>query len=85
MDAEIPPVAGEQSLRFKLRPAVRVLVLYSVVGLTSVANSPSMCTRDDHIGEPEQFIVLLGQITAKNFLCVRKTFISDNLNQIEIR
>ena len=60
MDAEIPPVAGEQSLRFKLRPAVRVLVLYSVVGLTSVANSPFMCTRDDHVGEPEQFNVLLG-------------------------
>ena len=25
MDAKIPPVAGELSLRFKLRPAVRVL------------------------------------------------------------
>ena len=44
MDAEIPPDAGEQCLRFKLRPAVRVLALYSVVGITAVANSSFMCT-----------------------------------------
>ena len=44
MDAEIPPDAGEQSLRLKLRPAVRVLACYSVVGVTSVANSSFMCT-----------------------------------------
>lgn len=59
MDAEIPPDAGEQCLRFKLRPAVRVLALYSVVGVTAVANSSFMCTRNDHVGEPEPFIVLL--------------------------
>lgn len=31
MDAEIPPDAREQCLRFKLRPDVRVLASYSVV------------------------------------------------------
>lgn len=60
MDAEIPPDAREQCLHFKLRPAVRVLAQYSVVGITSVANSPSMCTRNDHVGDPEPFSVLLG-------------------------
>ena len=59
MDAEIPPDAGEQCLRFKLRPAVRVLALYSVVGVTAVANSSFLCTRNDHVGEPEQFKALL--------------------------
>lgn len=60
MDAEIPPDAGEQCLRFKLRPAVRVLAQYSVVGVTAVANSSFLCTRSDHVGEPEPFIVVLG-------------------------
>ena len=60
MDAEIPPDAGEQCLRFKLRPAVRALAQYSVVGITSVANSSSMCTRNDHVGDPVPFNVLLG-------------------------
>lgn len=59
MDAEIPPDAREQGLRFKLRPAVRVLAQYSVVGITSVANSSFLCTRSDHVGEPEQFRALL--------------------------
>lgn len=59
MDAEIPPDAREQCLRFKLRPAVRVLAQYSVVGITSVANSSFLCTRSDHVGEPEQFRALL--------------------------
>lgn len=59
MDAEIPPDAGEQCLRLKLRPAVRVLALYSVVGVTAVANSSSLCTRNDHVGDPEPFNVLL--------------------------
>ena len=62
MDAEIPPDAGEQCLRLKLRPAVRVLALYSVVGVTAVANSSSMCTRNDHVGDPEPFNVLLGTV-----------------------
>ena len=60
MDAEIPPDAGEQCLRLKLRPAVRVLAWYSVVGITAVANSSSMCTRNNHVGDPEPFNVLLG-------------------------
>ena len=59
MDAEIPPDAGEQCLRLKLRPAVRVLVSYSVVSVTDVANSSSLCTRNDHVGDPEPFNVLL--------------------------
>ena len=59
MDAEIPPDAGEQSLRFRLRPAVRVLVSYSVVSITAVANRSFLCTRTDHIGEPEQFCAML--------------------------
>ncbi len=53
MDAEIPPDAGEQCLRLKLRPAVRVLAQYSVSSVTSVANSSFLCTRSDHVGEPE--------------------------------
>ena len=44
MDAEIPPDAREQCLRFKLRPAVRVLAQYSIVGVTAVANSSFLCT-----------------------------------------
>ena len=63
MDAEIPPDAGEQCLRFKLRPAVRVLALYSVVGVTAVANSSFLCTRNDHVGELEQFNVMLRTLT----------------------
>ena len=55
MDAKIPPVAGELSLLFKLRPAVRVLASYSVVSVTAVANRSFLCTRTDHIGELEQF------------------------------
>lgn len=60
MDAEIPPDAGEQDLRFKLRPAVRVLALYSVVGVTVVANSSSLCTWNDHVDDPEPFNVVFG-------------------------
>lgn len=59
MDAEIPPDARERCLRFKLRPAVRVLAQYSIVGVTAVANSSFLCTRSDHIGEPEQFWAML--------------------------
>ena len=59
MDAKIPPVAGELSLRFRLRPAVRVLAFYSVVSVTAVANRSFLCTRTDHIGEPEQFWAML--------------------------
>ena len=59
MDAEIPPDARERCLRFKLRPAVRVLAQYSVFGITAVANSSFLCTRSDHIGEPEQFWAML--------------------------
>lgn len=66
MDAEIPPDAREQCLRFKLRPAVRVLAQYSVVGVTAVANSSFLCTRSDHVGGPESFNVLLrtNQVTS---------------------
>lgn len=60
MDAEIPPDAGEHSLRFRLRPAVRVLAWYSVVGVTAVANGSFLCTRNDHVGDPEPFNVLPG-------------------------
>ena len=62
MDAKIPPVAGELSLRFKLRPAVRVLASYSVVSVTAVANRSFLCTRTDHIGEPGRFNVMSGTI-----------------------
>jgi hypothetical protein len=68
MDAEIPPDAGEQCLRLKLRPAVRVLALYSVVGVTAVANSSSLCTRNDHIGEPEQFNVFIWTVESEKNL-----------------
>ena len=51
LDAEIPPDAREQCLRFKLRPAVRMLVLYSIVDVTSVANSSLMCTWSDHVSD----------------------------------
>ena len=60
MDAEIPPDAREQCLRFKLRPAVRVLALYSVVGITAVANSSFLCTRNDHFGDLGRFNVVPG-------------------------
>ena len=60
MDAEIPPDAGEQCLRFRLRPAVRIAGFYSVVGVTAVANSSFLCTRSDHVGDPEPFNVVLG-------------------------
>ena len=66
MDAKIPPVAGERCLRFKLRPAVRVLVSYSVVSITAVANSSFLCTRNDHVGELEQFNALLRASTLIN-------------------
>ena len=59
MDAEIPPDARERCLRFKLRPAVRVLAQYSIVGVTAVANSSFLCTRSDHVGEPERFWAML--------------------------
>ena len=62
MDAEIPPDAGEQCLRLKLRPAVRVLAWYSVVDVTAVANSSSLCTRNDHVGDPEPFRAVLGAV-----------------------
>ena len=60
MDAEIPPDARERCLRFRLRPAVRVLALYSVVSVTAVANRSFLCTRTDHVGEPGQFNVVSG-------------------------
>mgnify|MGYP000884729927 CR=1 FL=1 len=60
MDAEIPPDAGELCLRLKSRPAVRVLACYSVDGVASVANSPYLCTRDDHFSVPEPFNAMLG-------------------------
>jgi hypothetical protein len=82
MDAKIPPVAGELSLRFRLRPAVRVLASYSVVSVTAVANRSFLCTRTDHIGEPEQFWAMvrarIGNLSGKYFLHVRKIFISVN-------
>ena len=59
MDAKIPPDAGEQSLRLKLRPAVRVLACYLVVGVTSAANSSLKCT-GAHIGGPGRFRVMPG-------------------------
>lgn len=59
MDAEIPPDARERCLRFKLRPAVRMLAQYSIVGVTAVANSSFLCTRSDHVGDPKPFNVLL--------------------------
>ena len=68
MDAEIPPDAREQCLRFKLRPAVRVLALYSVVGITAVANSSFMCTRNDHVGELEQFNVFIWTVESEKNL-----------------
>ena len=68
MDAEIPPDAGEQSLRFKLRPAVRVLAFYSVISVTAVANSSSLCTRNDHVGEPGRFNVVSGTVESKKYL-----------------
>ncbi len=60
LDALIPPDAGELSLRFKLRPAVRVPVLYSFSGVTSAANSSCLRARNDHFGEPGPFNVLPG-------------------------
>ena len=57
MDARIPPDAGEQSLRLKLRPAVRVLACYLVVGVTSAANSSLKCT-GARIGGPGRFKVM---------------------------
>jgi len=42
VDARIPPDAGEQSLRLKLRPAVRAPACYSLVRVTAAANSPSV-------------------------------------------
>ena len=59
MDAKIPPIAGELSLRFKLRPAVRVLAgiqLFHYVGgeLSLFVHS------GQHLGGGEQFKVLLG-------------------------
>ena len=68
MDAEIPPDAGEQCLRFKLRPAVRVLALYSIVGVTAVANSSFLCTRNDHVGELEQFNVFIWTVESEKNL-----------------
>ena len=68
MDAKIPPVAGELSLRFRLRPAVRVLAFYSVVSVTAVANRSFLCTRTDHFGEPEQFNVMSGTMISCAFL-----------------
>ena len=68
MDAEIPPDAREQCLRFKLRPAVRVLALYSVVGITAVANSSFLCTRNDHVGELEQFNVFIWTVESEKNL-----------------
>jgi hypothetical protein len=81
MDAKIPPVAGERCLRFKLRPAVRVLVSYSVVSVTAVANSSSSCTRNDHVGEPEQFNVMLR--TAWLFqICIDVVELVENILQV---
>jgi hypothetical protein len=68
MDAKIPPVAGERCLRFKLRPAVRVLVSYSVVSITAVANSSFLCTRNDHVGELEQFNVFIWTVESEKNL-----------------
>lgn len=59
MDAEIPPDAGEQCLRLKLRPAVRMLACYSVDGVASVANRSFLRTRTNHVGDPEPFNVVL--------------------------
>ena len=75
LDAEIPPDAGEQCLRFKLRPAVRMLALYSIVDVTSVANSSLMCTQSDHVGESKPFNALLRAkltISCKTNICERK-------------
>ena len=68
MDAKIPPVAGERCIRFKLRPAARVLVSYSVVGITAVANSSFLCTRNDHVGELEQFNVFIWTVESEKNL-----------------
>lgn len=68
MDAKIPPVAGERCLRFKLRPAVRVLVSYSVVSITAVANSSFLCTRNDHVGKLEQFYVMFWMMESEKKL-----------------
>ena len=59
MDARIPPDAGDQGLRLKLRPVVRELACYSVVGVTSAANSSLKCT-GAHIGGPGRFRVMPG-------------------------
>ena len=36
-----------------------MLASYSVVDVTAVASRSFMCTRTDHIGEPEQFWAML--------------------------
>ena len=33
--------------------------LYSVVSVTAVANRSFLCTRTDHVGEPERFSAML--------------------------
>ena len=45
---------------------------YSVVSRTAVANSSFLCTRNNHIGWPEQFYVVLKTWLNKLILCVHK-------------
>ena len=81
LDAEIPPDAREQCLRFKLRPAVRVLVSYSVVSFTAVANSSFLCTRNDHVGELEQFNVML-RTDWLSQICINVMELVENILQV---
>ena len=60
MDAEIPPDAGEQCLRFRLRPAVRVLASIQLSAPPPWRTAPLVCTRNDHVGGLEPFNVVLG-------------------------
>jgi len=45
-----------------------VLVSYSVVSVTAVANSSFLCTRNDHVGELEQFNVFIWTVESEKNL-----------------
>lgn len=53
---------------------------YSVVSRTAAANNSFLCTRNDRIGRPEQFYVMLKTWLNKLILYIHKILLSDNQN-----
>ena len=81
MDAEIPPDAREQVSASSCVQLFACWHFYSVISVTAVANSSFLCTRNDHVGELEQFNVML-RTDWLSQICINVMELVENILQV---